>query len=480
MGGGPFAALFQFSIFGYCLWGVGRLFRKIGISQLIGQIAVGIVLGPNLMNYLPDSYTICRADKMKDWGDQDWQGEITSTYTVWCDQEVSKGEYSDRDTCLEAKGNLLRDKYCLKNPDTFTLLGHFGVSLLLFESGLHFDFEKAWAIGPRALAIGLMGTVLPLLVGAFMTKQFLMDDNEPSMAPWAVGVTLAPTSVGISLKLLMESHALSSTAGQTIISSAFIDDIFSLVLFEVLFQMQDNGGKITTSALMPGVYGFVFLAVGAWLATSAFPKIVNKQLHKIKEMYPKSSQMPNFPPANQALCFLEFGVILAYAYITHLFGSHLWGCFVAGMTFAKVHGAVYTWTYQTKRITTWLLALFFAGTVGFGIPVKEMAKPEAIWKGLLMGWVAAVGMKILACVWLPENKWVVGWAMCGRAEFAYLIAQMAKSQGMMSDRIYAIVVWALFVATLVAPFGFNYYLRKAMKIGIIEEDDDHLEHEDID
>merc|ERR1719253_1094411 len=97
-----------------------------------------------------------------------------------------------------------------------------------------------------------------------------------------------------------------------------------------------------------------------------------------------------------------------------------------------------------------------------------MSDPEVAWKGIVMGLVAGVGAKLLACVWV-QHRFLIGWAMCGRAEFAYLIAQMAVSKKMMSDTVYGMTVWALFVATISAPFGFNHYLKKLASIVSIDD-----------
>ena len=45
----------------------------------------------------------------------------------------------------------------------------------------------------------------------------------------ATGFSMAPTSVGIALKLLGEFNQLNTQCGQGIVTAAFIDDIFSLI-----------------------------------------------------------------------------------------------------------------------------------------------------------------------------------------------------------------------------------------------------------
>lgn len=59
-----------------------------------------------------------------------------------------------------------------------------------------------------------------------------------------------------------------------------------------------------------------------------------------------------------------------------------------------------------------------------------------------------------------EDGWVIGMAMVGRAEFAYLIAQLAQSSGMMSKEVFSVVVWALLYATVFAPLAFRKILER--------------------
>merc|ERR1711865_283220 len=48
--------------------------------------------------------------------------------------------------------------------------------------------------------------------------------------------------------------------------------------------------------------------------------------------------------------------------------------------------------------------------------------------------------------------------MVGRAEFAYLIAEMAVSGGLMTSEVFSTVIWALLYATVFAPFVFRKVL----------------------
>merc|ERR1719445_1821277 len=107
-----------------------------------------------------------------------------------------------------------------------------------------------------------------------------------------------------------------------------------------------------------------------------------------------------------------------------------------------------------------MLRIFFACTVGFSIPVEKLVSWPAFWKGSIMGVFARILTKVCCAPFMGPPKWVIGWAMVGRAEFAYLIAQMAAAANMMDSKTFSIVIWALLYATVFAPFAFSHLLKK--------------------
>merc|ERR1740129_1694157 len=165
---------------------------------------------------------------------------------------------------------------------------------------------------------------------------------------------------------------------------------------------------------------------------------------------------------DEALFLIMMVVLVAYATFTHFLGTHLWGCFVAGMSFACLggHHAHHVWVTQTKRATSWMIRIFFAATVAFSIPVAQLVSLEAFLKGSLMGIGPCILTKVCCAPFMGPPRWVIGWAMVGRAEFAYLIAQMALSSNMLDPESFSIVIWALLYATVFAPFIFRYLLNK--------------------
>ena len=185
------------------------LMLQIGFSPIIGEMAVGVVLGPNGVDMVP-------------------------------------------------------------YEQFFRLAGVFGVTLMIFESGLHVDFAMLRKVGGRASVVAVLGTFLPLVSGMFLIMLF--DPDKYSMWPvgLACGVTLAPTSVGMALKMLGEKKQLGEEYGQLIVTAAFVDDILSLVALTMLLQIgiaESTGEELSLwGVLKPLVFSVLFCVGGALMA----------------------------------------------------------------------------------------------------------------------------------------------------------------------------------------------------------------------
>jgi len=280
---------------------------------------------------------------------------------------------------------------------------------------------------------------------------------------------LAPTSVGIALKLLLEAKQLQKNFGQCIITAAFVDDILSLILFNLLFSLTSGDFSIVKVVVFPVggcIWMILFGSMGMWF----WPKAVRNMTLAI----PTKAGGGSLNRADEALLLLLFVLLLGYGSFTFILGTHLWGCFIAGMSFAMIHHAHTIWVKQTKRITCWMLRVFFACTVAFAIPFSSLFTLMAFIKGSVLGIFACILTKVCCALFMGNERWVIGWAMVGRAEFAYLIAEMAKSAGIMNADVFAQCIWALLYATIFAPFIFRKTLNSF--VAAYESDEAAEEH----
>jgi len=503
-------------------WLATKLSQKCGISSIVLEIGTGIALGPTLLGLMPKEYATCEylthmecevpADLTHRLENGISLGRDLDHYALlpYCDRAAyehhgeaghhsapshSEGEmhgahdgevhdvgandgaahdggahdggrrlsggggsYASFEECLGKTCEAEISHHCGLTPDVFTLIGHTGVALMIFESGMHFDFVKARIVGPKACVVAVIGTVFPFVAGTLIMIAY----GYPAVPDGvSVGTALAPTSVGIALRLLGEAGVLQQDFGQAIITAAFVDDILSLVLFNVLFSLQGEFDVMAT--VIKPVIGVVFMGIAIVLAVVFWPNFINNIL---LPKLPGRNKETKVSRDDEGIFFVMMALLVVYATITHFLGTHLWGCFIAGMSFACLDKpgheghTHHLWVRQTKRFTSWMIRIFFSCTVAFSIPVLKLLSFEAFWKGSIMGIFACVLTKVVCAPIMGKAKYVIGWAMVGRAEFAYLIAQMAAAGGMIDESAFSITIWALLYATVLAPFVFRKVLNK--------------------
>jgi len=498
-GASSFYAMLAVTGFLTAIWLSGRSARLLGVSGIVFEIGTGLVLGPSVLKLIPGELSECPdarlidcdsrkdllriAKKGKEYCDlkayldkdvyvgngESWQngffGNVShvtldgTQYTLdgttrrLASSNAGKTKYDDYGTCLKEQCEYELAINCATNPDIFSMIGHTGVAMMIFESGMHFDFDQAKTVGPWACVVAVLGTFLPIIAGSGLAMAYgykLFPDGL------SVGVSLAPTSVGIALKLLHEASALNEYFGQAVMTAAFVDDVLSLILFSVMFSLS---GSMTVLTFLPLILGCIFMVVAIVAAVKVWPSVITWLLNKIPETKPNA----NVTRHHEVMWLLMFVVLLAYAQITHLCGTHLWGCFIAGMSFATRHEAHHVWVRQVKRVTCWFIRIFFAATLAWAIPVQQLFSFEAFWKGSIMGIGPCILTKVLCAPFMGKPRWVIGWAMVGRAEFAYFIAIMAKSLKMLDDSLFAILIWSLVYATIFAPLVFRSVLKQYMK-----------------
>lgn len=117
------------------------------------------------------------------------------------------------------------------------------------------------------------------------------------------------------------------------------------------------------------------MGIAMAMAVKFWPRAINTY---ILPRLPKKRGEAKVSSDDEGLFLIMMAILITYGTITHFLGTHLWGCFIAGMSFAcldppnhKGH-THHVWVRQTKRMTSWMIRIFFACTVAFSIPVQEL------------------------------------------------------------------------------------------------------------
>ncbi|GMQ59635.1 cation:proton antiporter [Vallitalea sediminicola] len=153
-------------------------------------------------------------------------------------------------------------------------ISQIGVVFLMFLAGLETDLKELKASGKGASIIALGGVLLPLGLGTLVPllffKSFLPDGDAHHQLMFAlyIGTILTATSVSISVSVLRDMKQLGSKQGISILGAAIIDDVVGIILLAVVSGMVNPSGDTDIKQLMIKIVSFFVIAVIAGIVIS--------------------------------------------------------------------------------------------------------------------------------------------------------------------------------------------------------------------
>ncbi len=127
-------------------------------------------------------------------------------------------------------------------------LGEIGVIFLMFLAGMETELDQMRRVGRAATSAALGGVVLPFGAGAALGMLFGFGLYESLF----IGTILTATSVSISAQTLLELGQLRSKEGTAILGAAVIDDVVGIIIlsFVVAFGGANATGDLGSVAFL--------------------------------------------------------------------------------------------------------------------------------------------------------------------------------------------------------------------------------------
>ncbi|NNU82375.1 cation:proton antiporter [Geobacillus sp. BMUD] len=320
----------------------------------------------------------------------------------------------------------------IKDTDLLQELSQIGVILLMFIAGLETDMDQFRRTGKAAVAVGVLGILVPLLAGYAAGTALGMEIG----AALFVGLLLSATSVSISVQALKEMGRLQSKEGSAILGAAVIDDV--LVVIALAFLLSLTGGDVDLGAVV--LKKVIFFAVAILLAWKAIPLVLKW-----------------FAPLRVTETVVSAGLIICFtfAYFAEVTGvAAIIGAYMAGL------GASFT-DYRKEvfeKVETIAYSLFvpvFFTSIGVAADFSGIVEH---WP-LIVGWSAlailtklvgaALGAKWAGFSW--GSSLAVGAGMVSRGEVALIIAGIGLEAGLLDTDMFAVMIIVVLVTTVVTP-----------------------------
>jgi Kef-type K+ transport system membrane component KefB len=327
-------------------------------------------------------------------------------------------------------------------------LAEVGVICLMFLAGLEIELDEMVKTGRAAALAGLMGVILPLLLGMGAGLAYGLG------APQALflGIVLSATSVSISAQTLMELGVLRRRESLTLLGAAVFDDVLVILVLSVFLALGDGSGGVA-GALGVLARMLMYLLGASLLGFWLIPAL----LRRVERL-----------PISHGLVSFSIALALLYAWLAEAFGgvAAITGAFLAGLAVARsplrqqVEHSLSALTYG------FFVPIFFV-SIGLGADVRALAGPPLIFGLVLV--VVAVASKVvgsgLGAWWggLPRAEALrLGVGMVSRGEVGLIVASVGLRQGLIDQAAFAQIVLVVLVTTLATPLMLRWVYARGM------------------
>jgi Na+:H+ antiporter len=372
---------------------VGEIFERLKQPAVIGELLVGVALGPHALG---------------------WIGVPTAGMIA---------AFHDPQLATEALHSILE------------VLAELGVIVLLFLVGLETRLSDILNVGVRAGLVAVCGVIVPFVLGYL----FVVALGQPTLEAIFIGTAMVATSVGITARVLSDLGQIRTTEARIILGAAVIDDILGMILLAVVSGLGE-GDRLS--------FGYLAVIAAQAIAFTVLVALAGRHAARKWSIHLDRLRIRNAPFVVAVSVMLGLATMAAQIGLAAIIGA-----FLAGMVFAELSDQ-YELEKQALPIYEFLVPLFFVIT-GSRVDWRMFLDGSLIGVALAVTALAILG-KLIGCGaasaglgWRPMA--IVGVGMVPRGEVGLIVANVGASLAAIPDAMYSTVVIMSVLTTVVVP-----------------------------
>ncbi len=324
-----------------------------------------------------------------------------------------------------------------------------GIVVLLFSLGLEFSFKKLLNTGGSAVVTAMI-IVIGMMCTGFAIGHLL---NFSHMNSLFLGGMLSMSSTTIIIKAFTDLGLRQKKFASLVFAVLIVEDLFAVLMMVVLSSIAINN-SVEGSELLMSVAKLVFFLI-IWFLVGVY--VLPSALNRIRR-YLNSETLLIIA---LGLCF-GMAVFSVYCGFSLALGAFVMGSIIAGMSYAESIEAV------VSPVKDLFGAVFF---ISVGMMVDLNVIVEYFWPILLLSGVVIAGMILFGTFGMLITGQSLriamesGFSLTQIGEFAFIIASLGMSLGVLDPTIYPIVVAVSVLTTFTTP----YFIRMADPVyGFVE------------
>ncbi|CAB49490.1 cation:proton antiporter [Pyrococcus abyssi] len=250
------------------------------------------------------------------------------------------------------------------SSEVIDFLAKLGIIFLLFLGALDTDVEQLKKTGLTATISTLMGVFVPLILGYFALRYMGYSHREA----FAGGVLLTATSIGLTVRVMMDLGVLRSEVGAASLSASVMDDFLGIAL--IIFAV-GSGSLLGLS--MKIIAFFIITGILGWYSIDKYIRFAER-LH-----------------VEKGILGMAVGMMFLFAALAEgWFAAAIEGSFMMGLILSKLP--------EGKRIMEevrsigygLLIPIFFIHT-GAMLNLTVFRNADAIKLALVLSTIAVIG-----------------------------------------------------------------------------------------
>lgn len=324
------------------------------------------------------------------------------------------------------------------DPQSVSHISELGVVLLLFIIGLELSPRRLWVMRKSVFGVGLAQVLLTgLVIGAVAMFGFA----QPLKTALVLGLGLALSSTAFGLQLLAERKELTSPHGRLAFAILLFQDIAAIPLIALVPLLSstgaapDAGSDLGQLFKVLGSIGLVVIG-GRYLLRPVFRIVAKTGLREV----------------STATALL---VVIGTAWLMELAGiSMALGAFLAGLLLADSEYR-HELESQIEPFKGLLLGLFFI-SVGMTADIRLLFAQPLLVLGLTALLILLKLPLLVLLGRLPgglgaHSALRLGVVLAAGGEFAFVVFQMAREQGLFEPRLHSLLVLVITLSMAVTP-----------------------------
>lgn len=390
----------------------GSLALRVGQSAVVGEIILGVLLGPSLFGAIaPDTFG--------------WIFRSTP-------------------------------------PEPISMLSQIGLIFLMFQIGLEFDFSHLNEGRHRKamFSVAVASMIFPFALGyAFghLSAPILCPNANPIGTALFIGTAFSITALPILGRIMIEFGITNTSVGVIAISAAAINDVVGWVVLAIV-------SALAISQFNPSDLGIIILSISLFTAICYFA--VRPLLKHVIQRFGAQHDPLTGNVMGIVICMIFLSAMATYKIgIFAIFGG-----FILGVLIYDEHEFVEAWRKKVGAfVTVFFLPIFFTYT-GLKTSIGSLNSFELWGWCLLLVLLATIGKFFAAYLAARANKLsptessVIGIMMNTRALMELIVINIGLDLGVISQTVFTmLVIMAIFSTVITTPV----LRRQLPKLGLL-------------